>query len=83
MRTVTFALLACLSASVCSAFAHNTTLPTRIVNVAGGDMRVWTEGLEQRQPPRSVCNSRASCFKSFNQVFVEVRSPPENVSVIR
>jgi hypothetical protein len=54
MRTVALALLAFLPATVYPAFAQNTTLPTRIVNVAGGDMRVRTDGLEQRQPGKPV-----------------------------
>lgn len=75
MRTVALALLAFLSANVCPAFAQNTTLLTRIVNVAGGDMRVWTEGLEQRQPGKPVVILEAGAgngLEAWRPVFADI-----------
>jgi hypothetical protein len=52
MRTITSC--AVLFALISPAFAQTTTLPTCIVNVAGGDMRVCTEGLDQPGIPVAV-----------------------------
>ena len=75
MRTVALALVAFLSATVFPAFAQNTTLPTRIVNVAGGDMRVWTEGLAQRQPGKPVVILEAGAgngLEAWRPVFADI-----------
>lgn len=48
MRTLALAWLALLAVTSAPALAQNAPA-TRMVNVAGGDMRVWTEGLDRRQ----------------------------------
>jgi pimeloyl-ACP methyl ester carboxylesterase len=75
MRRVVFAWLALIPGLGAHALAQNTELPTRIVNVAGGDMRVWTDGLQQRQPgtPVVVLESGAgNGLEAWRPVFADI-----------
>ena len=50
-------------------------MPTRIVNVGGGNMRVWTEGLERRQVGKPVVVLEAGAgngLDTWRPVFAEI-----------
>ena len=75
MRTVTLAILALLPATGASVLAQNAALPTRIISVAGGDIRVWTEGLDQRQPGTPVVVLEAGAgngLEAWRPVFADI-----------
>ena len=75
MRTVTLAILALLPATGASVLAQNAAIPTRIISVAGGDMRVWTEGLDQRQPGTPVVVLEAGAgngLEAWRPVFADI-----------
>jgi pimeloyl-ACP methyl ester carboxylesterase len=58
-----------------SAAAQNRASPTRIVNVAGGDMRIQTAGLEQRQAGKPVIVLEAGAgngLETWQPLFAEI-----------
>lgn len=58
-----------------SAAAQSSASPTRIVNVAGGEMRVWTVGLEKRQAGKPVVVLEAGAgngLDTWRPVFADI-----------
>jgi pimeloyl-ACP methyl ester carboxylesterase len=75
MRIAPLALFGLLPVTGASVLAQSAALPTRIVTVAGGDMRVWTEGLDQRQPGRPVVILEAGAgngLETWRPVFADI-----------
>ena len=79
MRSVVFAgsawpgLVVALLAT--PAFAQETTVPTRTIKVGETSMRVWTEGLEHRQPGKPVVVLEAGAgagLETWRPVFAEI-----------
>ena len=79
MRSVVFAGSAwpglVLALLVTPAFAQEPTLPTRTIKVGETSMRVWTEGLEHRQPGKPVVVLEAGAgagLETWRPVFAEI-----------
>ena len=75
MRTAAIAWLALLPAVGVPMLAQNAAVPTRIVNVAGGDMRVWTDGLDRRIPGAPVVVLEAGAgngLETWRPVFADI-----------
>ena len=74
MRTLVFAWLALLPVTGAPALAQNAS-STRMVNVAGVDIRVWTEGLDRRQPGTPVVVLEAGAgngLETWRPVFADI-----------
>ena len=76
VRSATVTACAILSAlNSPLAVGQNTQVQTRIVNIDGGDMRVLTHGLEQRQPGKPVVVLEAgagSGLEAWRPVFADI-----------